>query len=133
LDGFTGHTTETIDEAFLYYGICAIVIPPHSSDQVQPLDLRMFAIMKSESTRVYAHIDFNPQTKKLVKMVSGRQKAATSVNIIKAFRRAGIVSNWNPDVQALVCGIDRLVATEVRHWNGLKTRIAIPGDETERV
>jgi hypothetical protein len=64
------------------------------------------AIMKSESNRVYAHVDFNPQTTKLVKMVSVRQKAAMSRNIIKAFRPAGIFSHWHPDVQVLMCRID---------------------------
>jgi hypothetical protein len=52
--------------------------------------------------------------------------------IILPRKTAGIVSNWNPDAQALVCRIDRQIATEVRHWNGVKTRIPIPGDETER-
>jgi hypothetical protein len=131
LDGFAGHDSEPVQEAFLYYGIHPLVIPPHSSDQVQALDLGMFAIMKAESARIYAHIDFNAQTKKLVKMVSGWQKATTTVNIIKAFRRAGIIAVWNPEVNALVCRIDRAAASEVRHWNGEKHRIPIPIEREE--
>jgi hypothetical protein len=53
-DSFTGHTTDNLR------GI-------HRLRNTRDRDLGMFAIMKSESNRVYAHIDFNPQTKNLSK------------------------------------------------------------------
>jgi hypothetical protein len=49
LDGFSGHSTEGIEEAFLQYGVVVILLSPHSSDQTQPLDLGTFAIQKMES------------------------------------------------------------------------------------
>jgi hypothetical protein len=45
-DGFSGHSTEAVEEAFLQYGVVLIVLPPHSSDQTQPLDLDIFATRK---------------------------------------------------------------------------------------
>lgn len=41
MDGFTGHdkALEILYECLEHYKINIIFIPPHSSDQVQPLDL----------------------------------------------------------------------------------------------
>jgi hypothetical protein len=40
-------------------------------DQIQPLDLGPCAIHKMESHRIYAHGDFNLQTRKLLEMLYG--------------------------------------------------------------
>jgi hypothetical protein len=39
LDGFTEHKTEMIEEACIQCGVFEIVLPPHSSNRIQPLDL----------------------------------------------------------------------------------------------
>jgi hypothetical protein len=109
LDGFSGHLT---------------------SDQVQPLDLGIFAIHKMESRRVRPHLNLNDQTSKLIKMIPGFQKAATGTNIIGAFRKAGIISRWDTGHQELLCSIDRESASDGRHWAQPKKRVTLDSYST---
>jgi hypothetical protein len=125
LNVFSGHSTEAIEEAFLQYGVVVIVLPPHSSDQTQPLDLSMFAIQKMDSHRVYAHLDLNSQTRKLVRTLYGWQRVTTQVNIISAFWEGGIAGEWSVAANALVCQVDRRAASQRRHRNRHKDRIHI--------
>jgi hypothetical protein len=50
-------------------------------------------------------------------------ESATPVNVIAAFRRAGIVLRWDKHTKALRCFIDRGQAAEVRHSYQSKKRI----------
>jgi hypothetical protein len=72
LDGFTGYTTEEIEEVFLHYSVFVILLAPHNSNPIQPLDLFIFAVQKMEVHRIHTHVDLNP------------------VNIIAAFRNGRI-------------------------------------------
>jgi hypothetical protein len=96
MDRFTGPTTDRTEEAFLQYGIIAIVISLYSSDQMQDLDLGVFALAKLEVHRVRPHDDFSVQSKKLIKMLGEWFKATVPSNIVKAFLRASITSSWVP-------------------------------------
>jgi transposase len=125
LDGFSGHIPDTIEEQCLFYGVVLVVVPPHTSDQVQPLDLGFFALHKLESHRVRPHTDLSAQTVKILKILCGLQKASTPLNIIKAFRRAGIISQWDVNAKTLVCRVDRQQAKEVRHWHQSRSRVSV--------
>jgi hypothetical protein len=92
LGDFSGHLTDAVEENYLFYGIELLVILEHTSDQVQPLDLGIFAAHKMESRRIHPHLTMNDQTSKLIKMLCGFQKAVTGTNIIGAFRKRGIIS-----------------------------------------
>jgi hypothetical protein len=134
LDGFAGHLSDTIEEQCLFYGVVLLVIPPQTSDQLQPLDLGLFALHKMECHRVHPHTDLSAQTVKILKILCGFQKAATPLNVIKAFRRAGVTSRWDRAAEALICHIHRTCAKEIRHWNQAKSRISAvcwPGRATE--
>jgi hypothetical protein len=120
LDGFSRHLTHRVEERCLFDGIELLIVPAHTSDQVQPLDLGSFAIHKMESRRVRLHLNLNDQTSKLIKMICGFQKAATGTNIICAFRKAGISSRWDMERQELVCFVNRQSASNVRHWTESK-------------
>jgi hypothetical protein len=85
LDGFSDHVTDAIKEACVYSGIPMLTIPPHICDQVQPLDLGLFALRKSESRCVQPRPDLNAQTTKLIRMLCGFQKAIARVNVTAAF------------------------------------------------
>jgi hypothetical protein len=89
------------------------------------LDLGIFAIQKMESRDVHPHLDVNEQMSKFRKMLCGFQNAATSTNVIDAFRTAGIMSRWDTEHRELVCFIDRENASEVRHWNQSRKRVAL--------
>jgi hypothetical protein len=52
LDGCNYHTSEGFLEACLFNGIIPVVLPGYSSDQLQPLDLGVFAVEKTEAKRV---------------------------------------------------------------------------------
>jgi hypothetical protein len=91
-DGFSGHVRNATKEVRVCYGIRMLAIPSHTSNPVQPLDLDLFALYKSESRRVQPHLDLNTQATRLIRMLSGFQTAATAVNVIAGFWRAGIVS-----------------------------------------
>jgi hypothetical protein len=69
LDGVSGHISEVIEEACVYYGVRMLKSPPHTSDQVQPLNVGLFGLHKSESRRVQTHLDLNTQTVKLIRML----------------------------------------------------------------
>jgi hypothetical protein len=125
LDGFRGHLTDGVEERCLFYGIELLTIPAQTSDQVQPLDLGIFAVHKMESRRVRPHLGLNGQTSKLIKMISGFQKAATGANVIGALRRAAIVSKWDAEHRELVWIVDRACASEVRHWAQSKKRVVL--------
>jgi hypothetical protein len=92
MNDFSGHLTDAVEENCLFYGIELLAIPVHTSDQVQPLDLGIFAVHKMESRCVHPHMTMNDQTSKLIKMFCGFQKAVTGTNIIGAFRMGGIIS-----------------------------------------
>jgi hypothetical protein len=58
LDGCTRHAIERIQVGLWAKGIYITPLPPHSSDQTQPLDLGVFAVVKRFSllpiTRAYS-------------------------------------------------------------------------------
>jgi hypothetical protein len=125
LDGFSGHVSEPIEEACIYYGVPMLRIPAHTSDQVQLLEVGLFALHKSESRRMQTLLDLNVQTLKLIRMLCDFQKAATPINVIGAFRRAGILSQWDGHAGTPRCFVDRTQATELRHWRQSRNRIPV--------
>jgi hypothetical protein len=47
----------------------------------------------------------NKQTMQIIKILSGYQKATTPVNIMHAFRRAGIIFQWSIVHNALIAKV----------------------------
>jgi hypothetical protein len=60
VDALAGHLIDEMEEQGASYRILPIPIAPHSSDQVQPLDLGLFAQHKWEFHRVSADPNLNP-------------------------------------------------------------------------
>jgi hypothetical protein len=94
-DEFSRHVTGTLKENGLFHGIELLVIPAHTSNQMQTLNLRIFAIHKLELGCVHPHLGLDDQTSKLIKMLCGFQKAPIGTSIIDAFRKAEIMSRWD--------------------------------------
>jgi hypothetical protein len=63
IDECTAHDMDYALDEMTFYGIIPVFIPPHSSDQTQPLDLSIFALQKAESSRVHPHEQLNSQIK----------------------------------------------------------------------
>jgi hypothetical protein len=127
-DGCSAHSGDWVEEEALWHGIEYVTLPPHSSDQVQPMVLGIFAVQETEVARCRPHPGLNPQSRKIIKMVDGYYRATCPDNVIGAFRRAGIASEWDPGRNGLVAKVAREGAASVRSWHFSKSRIAV-GDE----
>jgi hypothetical protein len=125
LDSCTSHISDAFVEDCLFHGLNLNYLPAHTSDQTQPLDLGIFAILKAESSRIRLAPAVNPQTSQLAKMLSGMIKACTPYNILRAFRSAGICCRWSSKHNSLVSFVDKDEAGKVRHWKLNKDRFAI--------
>jgi hypothetical protein len=94
LDGCTSHESDWfLDEALTQQATLHTlhVLPPHSSDKMQALDLGLFGITKQALTKVRPDPEKSPQSNQLIRMLSACHVAATPKNIVGSFRRSGIV------------------------------------------
>ena len=95
MDGFKGHTKayEELKDIFAENNVKVIFIPAHSSDQIQPLDLLGFNLLKLAKNR--SNISFeegtSDQTREIVRIMNALQSVSTSVLITKAWHAAGIL------------------------------------------
>jgi hypothetical protein len=90
MDNCTAHASPTIDALFQAHGIVPLPLPPHSSNQVQALDLCIFGVTKRHIMRINRMETLNIQSKHIAQVVCGFFAAATPVNIVQSFRNAGI-------------------------------------------
>lgn len=88
-------------------------LPPHTSDQLQPLDLGIFAIQKRWQSNVSVDDTLNRQTKQLIKILDSYRMATTPKNVIGAFRKGGIVT-YLDETLTLRVRVERACATAVR-------------------
>jgi hypothetical protein len=123
MDSYTCHKSDAFEELCTIHGIHVIILPPHSSDQTQPLDLSIFGLQKRELATIHPRNDLNPQTYQLVWIMCALQKAATPPNVVGAFKRAGICSLVDPFTRERIVQIQRGCADKVRLWNPSKSRI----------
>jgi hypothetical protein len=75
LDGRTAHRGDAFLDEWTWRGLECLFLPPYSSDEVQPLDLYIFAIQKCEASNGRPHKRLHPQSVKIMKMLDGYQKA----------------------------------------------------------
>ena len=95
MDGMLSHFSEELDNFCMSHGIIIIQPPPHSSDQVQALDLCIFAAIKSYAPRIKLMSTMNNQTIIIEKVFKSIQMESTTHDIMKSFKRAGIISRWD--------------------------------------
>jgi hypothetical protein len=112
-----------------WLGVWPMFLPPHSSDQTQPMDLGIFARQKAEASRIRPIQGLNPQSKQLIKMLSGYEIATLPQVIIGAFRRTGIANTWSDEHQTLLVQFDRSLARGVREWPLNKARVELMAEE----
>jgi hypothetical protein len=89
-DNCIAHSSDVIDELLLDHRIIPLPLPPHSSSQLQPLDLSLFGITKRLISRANKLESHNVQTEHVCKVLSSFYSASTPLNIIKSFKSAGI-------------------------------------------
>lgn len=73
MDGFKGHekSLETLENVLHEFNLKIILIPPHSSDQVQPLDLFGFNIQKNRTQKFIVEKHYTWQTNQILAILEG--------------------------------------------------------------
>lgn len=116
LDGFEPHNCDFFLDECTYNNVCPLFLPPHSSDQCQPLDFVIFQIQKSKLQRMRVDSRLDPQTQKLIKMIDSLSQATTISNVINAFKGAGIDVKYDREKNMLYPFVNKALAKKVRHW-----------------
>ena len=116
IDGFGPHDCDWFLDTCTKNGVIPLPLPPHSSDQCQPLDLGIFHVQKLKSSRMSVDKNLSTQTQQIIKMIDLFKQATTISNVISAFRAAGIKSTYDSETNMLIPKVDRTAATKVRHW-----------------
>ena len=123
MDGFGCHQTDEFLELALEANIICKFIPPHTSDQLQPLDLGVFGNQKRWQGNITVEADLNRQTKQVIKIYDSYRMATTPKNVIGAFRKAGLVVWFDTTTMMLMLRVDRQFATAIRdNENEMPTR-----------
>ena len=117
MDGYGVHDCDQFREILSEENIHPILFAPHSSDQTQFLDLLIFALQKSEMQQMRIRNELNWQTKQVIKILDSWQRVTVPRNIIAAFRRGGLIVQWDQDQGKLIASVDRSHATAVRHFD----------------
>lgn len=115
LDGFGCHTSGEFTAMLEEENIICVVFPPHTSDQLQPCDLGIFANQKQYQARITVPQSLNRQTKQAIRIIDSFRCATTAKNIVGAFRKSGLVT-FLDDSMRLMLRVDRSHATAVRHF-----------------
>jgi hypothetical protein len=97
LDGFAGHISGKITDLCKYWGISMIFLPPHTSDQLQPLDLNTFGLAKKTFSSLPGDADVSGQSSNIMKIYDSLVRSTTPNNVIAAFERAGIRSLFSKE------------------------------------
>jgi hypothetical protein len=90
VDNCTAHRGQDFDVLCQAHNVLPIWLPPHSSNQLQPLDLCIFGVTKRFLCRANKLEKVNLQTGHIVNILESFMTAAIPRNIIAAFRNAGI-------------------------------------------
>ena len=106
LDGFSAHTkvTDSIPQDILdQLNLRVLYLPPHTSDQFQPLDLVIFGIQKLRYNRICRanedkepdvnEYDLTKQTKHIINVFRSLQQASDIGNVTSSFKAAGFINS----------------------------------------
>ena len=116
LDGFGVHLCDEFDELCQENNIFIQLLPAHTSDQLQFLDLGIFGIQKRWMSNISIPFnDMNPQTKQVIKIYDSYIMSTTPKNIIGAFRAGGILVKWDEQRGMLIPEVNKNFAHRVRH------------------
>ena len=122
LDGFSAHTkvTETLtDEVLSKFNLRIVYIPPHTSDQLQPLDLIIFGVQKQKYNHIkkaqytfkksLGHVPTNEeiqehydvQSKHIIDVFRSLWQSSDVSNITKAFELGGFLFT-EPELNCII-------------------------------
>jgi hypothetical protein len=90
LDNCSAHRGALLDQLCMENRIVLCFLPPHSSNQLQPLDLSVFGITKRRLARVNRMEALNIQSDHIAQVVCAFMAAAIPINVVGSFKNAGI-------------------------------------------
>jgi hypothetical protein len=108
LDGFRGHTTTEILAEMYAHGVHVVLLPPHSSHALQPMDLTTFAGLKRLLRRYSAEDSLGVQATLIYRIVHVCQDSTTMHKNIAAFERAGFLVVSSFPLSRVRINIDQL-------------------------
>ena len=91
LDGYLSHKRALEDINFQNDNLIIHFIPPYTSDQIQPLDLGVFSIVRRFESNFRSNSQLSYQTNQIIKIQQTLSQAASIQNCIQAFHAAGVV------------------------------------------
>lgn len=94
LDGYLSHKRAIEDINFEDDNLIIHFIPTHTSDQVQPLDLGVFSIVRRFKSNYRNDSQLTYQSNQILKIEQTLSQAASKQNCIKAFNAAGVVIRY---------------------------------------
>ena len=89
-DNCSCHCHDAICELLEANNVRLVALPPHSSDQLQPLDVGLFGNMKGAQTRVHVPEEMSIQSRQVIRILSAFHATFHPLAITSAFRRAGV-------------------------------------------
>ena len=90
MDNCSCHGSDRITNIFEAANVRFVPLPPHSSDQLQPLDVGLFGNMKAAQSRVHVPEQMSPQSRQVIRILSAFQATFHPMAVTSAFRRAGV-------------------------------------------
>jgi hypothetical protein len=114
MDGMSAHDSDWVFLGAEDAGIVTIFLPPHSSDQTQPLDLGIFGIQKQAMSRIHPPEWLSQQTQVLMKILGAWQAVTTPPNVVSAFSQMGISNHWQAEHNCNCVSVQRCFARKLR-------------------
>ena len=133
LDGCTCHDREALERKLEDENVLLMFIPPHSSDQIQVLDLGIFGVMKQRMAQIKTDVHLSHLSRQVVKSYNAWQIATLPSNISGAFRRAGIHVEWKSNEQRSYIYVDERTADAVRHFQRIPEWLIEPDRRRTRL
>ena len=119
------HTSAAFDALCEDANVVVLLIPPHTSDLLQPCDLGLFAVLKRWQSNVSLPKHLNRQTKQVIRMLDALRMATTPKNVIGAFRKAGIIGQFSLEKGRMMPIVDPGEALGVRHYIIIIMKLAL--------
>jgi hypothetical protein len=131
LDGLSSHHSAAFREACSERNIILRFLIPHTSDQVQPLDLVTFGILKRDYARMGFQLMQSKQSNQIVKMMGAWYQATAPHLVMSAFNAAGFVQFMRNG--EIYMKVDREKAKRIRKWSFEGNNSVLGDDATKRI
>jgi hypothetical protein len=129
MDGCGQHIDDAVPDECWQTGFRGELIPAHSSDQIQPCDLCVFAVAKNIAARTRRPKLPSGQLSEIDTVISAIEAASTTHNVLKSFRRAGIDTYYENGF--LKTRVNLANCDRVRHFPKVEPVIGTAGPQIQ--